>query len=79
MTTTLLEPRADAEILATYEVMRQLRPDLAREQYLPAVRRLMDRQGYRLAAVIEDDRVRAVAGYRFMEMLYCGRDRKSVV
>jgi len=30
-------------------------------------------QGYRLAAAIDDGQVRAVAGYRFMEMLYCGR------
>ncbi len=63
----------DGEILATYAVMRQLRPALKREEYVAVVRGLMDREGYRLAALSEDGRVLAVAGYRFMEMLYCGR------
>jgi GNAT superfamily N-acetyltransferase len=73
MAATIVEPDTDAEILTTYDVMRQLRSHLAREEYLPAVRRLMQTQGYRLAALVEDGQVRAVAGYRFMEMLYCGR------
>lgn len=63
----------DGEILATYAVMRQLRPALEREEYVAVVRGLMGREGYRVAALAEDGRVRAVAGYRFMEMLYCGR------
>ncbi|HEX7112087.1 MAG TPA: GNAT family N-acetyltransferase, partial [Mizugakiibacter sp.] len=28
---------------------------------------------FRLAALVEDGAVRAVAGYRFLTMLYCGR------
>lgn len=71
--TLILEPSGDEEILATYDVMRQLRPHLTREEYASAVRRLMASEGYRLAALVEDGCVRAVAGYRFMEMLYCGR------
>lgn len=70
---SILEPRSDAEILATYEVMRQLRPHLAREDYVRQIRRLMDQEGYRLVALVEGGDVRAVAGYRYMEMLYCGR------
>ena len=73
MAATILEPDTDPEVLATYDVMRQLRPHLTREEYLRAVRRLMEAEGYRLAALVEDGHVRAVAGYRFMEMLYCGR------
>lgn len=53
--------------------MRQLRPHIAPNDYLPRVRRMMDAEGYRLAAVRDNGVVRAVAGYRFMEMLYCGR------
>ena len=64
---------SDEEILATHEVMFQLRPHLPADEYLPMVRRMMAAEGYRLAAVLEEGRVRAVAGYRFMEMLYCGR------
>jgi len=70
---TILEPRSDAEILATYEVMSQLRPRLVREDFVKLIRRLMDQEGYRLVAMVEDGEVRAVAGYRFLEMLYCGR------
>jgi hypothetical protein len=39
---SILEPQREAEILATYEVMRQLRPHLAREDYVKLIRRLMD-------------------------------------
>jgi GNAT superfamily N-acetyltransferase len=65
---------SDAEIAATWDVMRQLRPHLAEEAYLPMVRRMMESDGYRLASASDADRVvRAVAGFRTMEMLYCGR------
>jgi GNAT superfamily N-acetyltransferase len=69
----IAETRTDGEILATRDVMRKLRPNLAAESYLPTVRRMMQTDGYRLAALWEGESVRAVAGYRFMEMLYCGR------
>lgn len=64
---------SDEEILATSAVMRQLRPHIRADDYLPTVRRMADSDGYRLAGVLEAGEVRAVAGYRFMEMLYCGR------
>ena len=64
----------DAEIAATFEVMAQLRPHLARDAYVPLIRRLMAAERFHLLAAIDDDgAVRAVAGYRYMEMLYCGR------
>jgi GNAT superfamily N-acetyltransferase len=71
--TTILEPQTDAEILESYSVMRQLRPALPPEEYVPTIRRLIAREGYRLVAVAEEGKIRAVAGYRFMELLYCGR------
>ena len=63
----------DAEILATCEVMRQLRPHIPAADYVPLVRRMMQTNDYHLVALTVADRVRAVAGYRFMEMLYCGK------
>ena len=63
----------DAQILATSEVMRQLRPHIAEKDYLPIVRRMIANDRFCLAAVREGGIVRAVAGYRIMEMLYCGR------
>lgn len=70
---TIATPESDAEIAATWEVMRQLRPHVAQQDYVPMVRRLMESDGYRLAALAEDGEVRAVAGYRYMSMLYCGK------
>lgn len=61
------------QIAATYDVMRQLRPHLTREEYVPTVRGMMASEGYRLAALTDEGAVRAVAGYRYMTMLYCGR------
>jgi len=69
----ILQPETDEQILATHPVMHQLRPHLAADDYLQRVRRMMRTDGYRLAAATEDGEVRAVAGYRFIEMLYCGR------
>jgi GNAT superfamily N-acetyltransferase len=64
---------SEADILAASTVMRQLRPHIKAEDYLGVVRRMMKSDNYRQAAVREAGVVRAVAGYRFMEMLYCGR------
>lgn len=69
----ITEPRSDDEILATWEVMHQLRPHITAQEYVPIVRGMMDSDGYRLAAVVDDGEVRAVAGYRYMHMLYCGK------
>lgn len=61
------------QIAATYDVMVQLRPHIARAEYVPFVQRLIADERFSLAAVVEDGVVRGVAGYRVMEMLYCGR------
>jgi hypothetical protein len=69
---------SDEQILATREVMLQLRPSLALENYLPTLRRMMQTEGYRLVALSENGAARAVAGYRIMEMLYCGKIWKGI-
>jgi GNAT superfamily N-acetyltransferase len=63
----------DEQIAATFDVMHQLRPHLTREGYVPLVREMMASDDFRIAAVVDDGVVRAVAGYRIMRMLYCGR------
>jgi len=70
---SILRVQSDADILETSEVMRQLRPHIKAEDYLAVVRRMMASDNYRQAAIREAGIVRAVAGYRFMEMLYCGK------
>jgi GNAT superfamily N-acetyltransferase len=64
---------SDEQIATTFEVMRQLRPHLVREEYVPQIRALISSDGFRLAFLTDEGEVRAVAGYRYMNMLYCGR------
>ena len=64
---------SDEQIAATFNVMRQLRPELIQDEYVAQVRALMASDGYKLATLSEGGEVRAVAGYRYMHMLYCGR------
>ena len=65
---------SDADIVATRDVMLQLRPHLTAAEYVATVRRMVEVERYRLAAAIDDEGiVRAVAGYRIFETLYCRR------
>jgi GNAT superfamily N-acetyltransferase len=66
------EVLTDAEVSATFPVMRQLRSHLAEDEYLERIRD-MRRSGYRLAAAAEDGKVRCVAGYRIVEFLAYGK------
>lgn len=64
---------SDVDILATFPMMAQLRPSLILETYVPRIRELMVTQDYRLASLVSDGQVQAVAGYRLQDMLYCGK------
>lgn len=68
----IMEALTDEDIERTYPVMRQLRPHIAREDYLSTVKRMQE-GGYRLVFAESDGAVRAVAGFRFVEMLHRGR------
>lgn len=60
-------------ILACFEVMQQLRPHLtSNEAFFHQVERQIQ-SGYHLAYIEEDDKVKALAGYRFLEFLAWGR------
>jgi ribosomal protein S18 acetylase RimI-like enzyme len=64
---------SDAEILACFAVMKQLRPQLAdAPSFLAQVRR-QAQQGYRLTAIWDGDRAVACAGWRLTENLIRGR------
>ena len=72
MSAVIRKLTTDEDILAARGVMRQLRPQIPEADYLSTVRRMMQTEGYLQAAVFDGDAVVAVAGYRFMEMLYAG-------
>jgi GNAT superfamily N-acetyltransferase len=70
---TIVPCDTDELILATRDVMRQLRPHIAPDDYLCTVRRMMSSDGFRLAAAMDGGEARGVAGYRIIEMLAYGR------
>ena len=64
---------SDADVLACFPLMRQLRPHLASpDDFLARVRR-QAAEGYRLLAAWEDGTPVALGGYRIVEMLVRGR------
>jgi GNAT superfamily N-acetyltransferase len=70
-TTPIHRAETDTEIAACFRVMAQLRPHLEEETFVASVRRMTE-GGYRLCFLTEDGAVRAVAGYRFIEMFATG-------
>jgi GNAT superfamily N-acetyltransferase len=69
----ILNVITDEQILAVHEVMHQLRPHISRDEFLATVGQMRQTDGYQLAAVYDEGAVRAVAGYRVIEMLWCGK------
>jgi len=62
---------SEAGLARCFDLMTQLRPHLARDEYMAAVSR-MAASGYRLVG-LEDDGLRALAGIRIGEWLHTGR------
>ena len=73
MTIQLFHADTDEQIAVTFDVMQQLRPHLQRPEFVPLIRSLMASDGLRLLALADNGVIRAVASYRVMTMLYCGR------
>ena len=71
-TTTITFATTDDQIAACYNVMSELRPHIAREEFLPRVRRQMETFDYRIAYLF-DEEVKAVAGIRISEWLHGGK------
>ncbi len=64
----------DADLTRCFPVLQQLRPHLVAADFLARVRR-MQAEGFHVA-LLEDDSatVRAVAGYRYYDKLFSGRN-----
>ena len=63
----------DEEIQKCYDVMSQLRPHIASEDFLPRVRRMMNDFDYRIVYAEDAGEVKAVAGIRISEWLFGGK------
>jgi GNAT superfamily N-acetyltransferase len=64
--------QSDDEIRSCHPVMRQLRADYGADELVTKVRR-QEPDGYRLAMLVDDGAVVAVAGYRIAENLAWGK------
>lgn len=62
----------DQEIEKCYAVMAELRPHLARTEFIARVRRQQESASYQLAYLADGD-VKAVAGFRISECLAWGK------
>jgi len=64
--------QTEQDLLCCYPVIAQLRPHLNQQQFIEQVQR-QQKEGYRLAYLVERQTVQAAAGYRVLEMLSRGR------
>lgn len=73
MSPTIIHARTDPEIARCFPVMHQLRPHLIEADFVARVRR-MQTEGFHLALLEDGGSVGAVAGYRYQEKLFSGRN-----
>jgi GNAT superfamily N-acetyltransferase len=66
------EMTTESEIKATFPVMKQLRTHLTEDKYVEMVQRQRELHNYHVVAVIEEEQIQAVAGYRISECLSFG-------
>lgn len=62
----------DAEIADCYGAMRELRPHLARDEFVAQVKRQMQNSGFKLV-YLSDEEIKAVGGLRVGEWLAGGK------
>lgn len=75
MTATVYEiqkAQTDEQILKCFDLMKMLRPQLAKEKFIEQVRRQME-EGYSLTYIEDESGVKSVAGYRIAHYLAWGR------
>jgi GNAT superfamily N-acetyltransferase len=65
--------QTDADIARCFFVMAQLRPHLVEAEFVARVQR-MQQEGFHLAFLEDAGAVRAVAGYRYYDKLFSGRN-----
>jgi GNAT superfamily N-acetyltransferase len=62
----------DAQIASCFPVLSELRPHLEMDTFPATIRHLMDTTNFALA-YLDDDGIKAVAGYRISEWLHAGK------
>ncbi|PGS50599.1 GNAT family N-acetyltransferase [Bacillus sp. AFS041924] len=65
--------QSNSDILKTFQTVSQLRPNLREDDFVETINRLINSNNYHLVAVLENEVVTAVAGYRITESLAWGK------
>ena len=73
MKTLVKKMSSDLEIMSTFNTFKQLRPHLTEDDFLEKINRLEKNNGFHLVAILEDNEVKAAAGYRITESLAWGK------
>jgi GNAT superfamily N-acetyltransferase len=73
MSLSIVFAETDSDIDRCYQVMRELRPHLSREEFLAQVQRQMSKSGFRLLYLSDAQEIQAVAGIRVAEWLARGK------
>jgi GNAT superfamily N-acetyltransferase len=60
------------DVARCFPVMQQLRPHLVESEFVARIDRMRP-NGFLLAALEDDGVVRAVAGFRYLDLLFCGK------
>ena len=70
---TIKELQSESDIRKAFPVMKQLRTHLDEQTYLELVKEAQAKDSYRMAALLENDDIVAVIGFKPMITLYYGR------
>ncbi|SHM45501.1 Acetyltransferase (GNAT) family protein [Gracilibacillus kekensis] len=65
--------KSDSEIMSTFDTVKELRPQLEKDSYVEKINRLNEVYQYNLVALIDDNEIKAVAGFRINESLAWGK------
>ncbi|WP_235822217.1 GNAT family N-acetyltransferase [Gottfriedia luciferensis] len=65
--------KTDSEIVKAFQTVSRLRPHLNEKDFIATINRLKNNHDYHLVAVVENEEVTAVAGYRITESLAWGK------
>lgn len=63
----------DEDVMACFEVLEQLRPQLVKVRFLKTIR-CMQAEGFQLAMTVDNAKVVAVAGFRVHTNLFMGKN-----
>jgi GNAT superfamily N-acetyltransferase len=62
----------DNDILKCWDVIRELRPHLEQESFVPLIKEMI-REGYVLAYTEQDNKAVAAIGFRYLQFLFMGK------